>query len=146
MTVLVLDHPEMLAKAALLSAGTCGQLPEGVRRPHPTRFHYSFNKHILTDTDIEMLRRHARYLNSQPGLKLRLHGHTDNFGTDAYNRFLARRRINEVVRLLASEGVPEAAVEVCNWGSNRPLARPEDHAANRRIELEYFSQDLAKAL
>lgn len=136
----------MLAKATLAFTGTNGQRPADANRPHRTRFHYGFNKHTLDAEDIDMLKRHASYLKGHPGMRIRIHGHTDNFGSAEYNRFLARLRANAVARLLIQEGVSQSAIVLATWGSDRPLARPEDHAANRRVELEYLSLDIAQAL
>lgn len=146
MTVLVLDNPELLAKAALAFGVMAGGLSRDAVRPHRTRFHYGFNKHNLDARDIEVLKQHAVYLNNHPGTRVRIHGHADQFGAAEYNRFLARQRANAVARLLMCEGVHQSALVLATWGSDRPLARPEDHAANRRVELEYLTLDIAQAL
>ncbi|MGC8120334.1 OmpA family protein [Marinobacter sp. VGCF2001] len=146
MTVLVLDTPDILAEAALAFAASAGRLSADADQPHRTRFHYGFNKHTLDAPDIEMIKRHAFYLKGHPGVRIRIHGHTDTFGSAEYNRFLARLRANTVARLLIQEGVPQSAILLATWGPERPLARPEDHAANRRVELEYLRRDIAQAL
>ncbi|MBE0487375.1 OmpA family protein [Marinobacter sp.] len=146
MTVLVLDNPEMLAKAALAFGVMAGDLSRDGARPHRTRFHYGFNKHNLDSSDIEVLKQHAAYLKSHPGVRVRIHGHADQFGSQEYNRFLARQRANTVARLFMREGVHQSALVLATWGSDRPLTRPEDHAANRRVELEYLTRDIAQAL
>ncbi|MFV8569728.1 OmpA family protein [Marinobacter sp. SBS5] len=146
MTTLVLDNPEMLAKAALLSGFNVAQQRQEAGRPHRTRFHYGFNKHTLDATDTEILKQHAAYLKRNPGTRVKIHGHSDNFGPGDYNQFLARLRAHAVVKLLTEEGVSPSAMIMSTWGAERPLARPEDHAANRRVELEYLSMDIAQAL
>jgi len=146
MTVLVLDNPEMLARAALLSGVMADSLGTEAGRPHRTRFHYGFNKHVPDAGDAAIMRQHAAYLKNHPGVRVRIHSHTDNFGSPEYNRFLARLRANAVARLLIQEGVPQSAILMTTWGAERPLTRPEDHAANRRVELEYLTVDMAQAL
>lgn len=146
MTVLVLDNPDLLAKAALAFSGMAGTPSQDAGRPHRTRFHYGFNKHSPDACDIEVLRQHAAYLKRHPGVRVRIHGHADQFGQEEYNRFLARLRANSVARLLMREGVHQSALILTTWGSERPLTRPEDHAANRRVELEYLTMDVAQAL
>ena len=146
MTVLVLDNPDLLAKAALAFGGMAGQPSQDGNRPHRPRFHYGFNKHTPDAGDIEVLKQHATYLKNHPGVRVRIHGHADRFGSEEYNRFLARLRANSVARLLMREGVHQSAIVLATWGSDRPLARPEDHAANRRVELEYLTLDIARAL
>lgn len=146
MTTLVLDNPELIAKAAMASGLTATALATDARRPHRMKFHYRFNKHALDDTDVKILQQHAIYLRRYPGVRVRIHGHSDNFGVEDYNQFLSRLRANAVARLLMQEGVAENQILLTGWGSTRPLATPEDHAANRRVELEYLTQDMAQAL
>ena len=50
------------------------------------------------------------------------------------------------IKFLLLEGVHQSAIVLATWGSDRPLARPEDHAVNRRVELEYLTLDIARAL
>ena len=148
MTVLILDNPDLLARAAIESGLPMPSLAsDGTpRKPHRLRFHYGFNKHRLDEQDLTILRQHALYLRHNPGATVRIHGHADNFGVSEYNHFLSRLRASSAAKVLIREGVRESQVLVTGWGSDRPLARPEDHAANRRLELEYVTMEMARAL
>ena len=147
MTVLILDNPELLARAAIESGMTLpDSAPSTPRKPHRLRFHYGFNKHSLDQQDQVILQQHAQYLRHNPGVKIRIHGHADNFGVSEYNHFLSRLRASSAAKMLIREGVRESQILVNGWGSDRPLARPEDHAANRRLELEYLTVEMAQAL
>lgn len=146
MTVLVLDNPDLIAKAALASGFAAAALTTEARRPHRLKFHFGFNKHALDAADDAMLQQHAAYLRLHPTARVRIHGHSDNFGGEDYNQFLSRLRANAVARLLMQAGVQESQLVLTGWGSSRPLARPEDHAANRRVELEYLPEELAQAM
>lgn len=146
MTVLVLDNPDLIANAAMAAGFTAATYEAGTRRPHRMKFHYGFNKHSLDNDDIAFLQQHAAYLKAHPSVTVRIHGHSDNFGAEDYNQFLSRLRANTVARTLIQEGVAESRLLMTHWGSARPLARPEDRAANRRVELEYLTLDVARAL
>ncbi|WP_417515571.1 OmpA family protein [Marinobacter sp.] len=151
MTVLVLDNPELIAKAAVAYGFNPATFLTENRAtedkpPHRVRFHYGFNKHALDASDTAIILQHATYLRQHPTLSVRIHGHSDNFGAEDYNRFLSRLRTNAVTKLLIKEGVAESRILVASWGSARPLATPDDRAANRRVELEYLTHDMAKAL
>ncbi|QSP95343.1 OmpA family protein [Marinobacter salinisoli] len=146
MTVLVLDNPELFAQAASLAAHLNPTPNAGAPRPHRMKFHYGFNKHGLSDADLAMIGQHALYLRQNPGVVVRIHGHSDNFGAEDYNQFLSRLRAHTVARLLLQAGVGEAQILQAGWGSSRPLATPEDHAANRRVELEYLTHSATQAL
>lgn len=146
MTILVLDNPELIAKAAVASGFNAATLLAEGKRPHRIRFHYGFNKHALDSSDRAIIRQHAVYLCQYPSASVRIHGHSDNFGAEDYNRFLSRQRTSAVARLLIEEGVAESRVLVASWGSARPFTTPDDRAANRRVEIEYLTHDMAKAL
>lgn len=146
MTVLVLDNPGLIANAAMAAGVATAACEAGTRRPHRMKFHYGFNKHSLGNDDIAFLQQHAAYLKAHPSVTVRIHGHSDNFGSEDYNQFLSRLRANTVARILMQEGVSESRILMTHWGSARPLARPEDRAANRRVELEYLTLDIARAL
>lgn len=138
MTVLVLDNPELLARA-IMSAGFLPDSSTESQKPHQLKFHYGYNKHQLTTADMAMLSRHSEYLRLHTHLSVRVHGHSDAFGTDDYGQLLSHMRATAVVRFLIDEGVDAQRLEAIGWGSDKPLATREDHAANRRVELEYLS-------
>lgn len=153
MTVLVLDHPELLSRTAFASnlamtgvesAANCAE--NTPKRPHRLRFHFGFNQHRLNEEDQALLRQHALWLKHNPGAGIHIHGHSDVFGVGEYNQFLSRLRASSAAKLMIREGARENQIMVTGWGSDRPLARPEDHAANRRLELEYLNMDMAQAL
>ncbi|WP_150911570.1 OmpA family protein [Marinobacter halotolerans] len=149
MTTLVLDHPELLARTAIeASMAVKGEASTetSIGRPHRLRFHYGFNQHRLNDEDQDLLRQHAHWLKHNPGACLHIHGHADVFGVGEYNEFLSRLRASSAAKLMIFEGARENQILTSGWGSARPLARPEDHAANRRLELEYLNVDMARAL
>lgn len=151
MTVLVLDHPlnhpldhpELLARDAFSAAGE--DSPDAPKRPHRRRFHFGFNQHRLNEEDQDLLRQHALWLKHNPGACLHIHGHADVFGVGEYNQFLSRLRASSAAKLMLNAGARENQIVTSGWGSDRPLARLEDHAANRRLELEYLSMDMAQA-
>lgn len=146
MTTLILDNPELIARAAIAAGYSAATLEATVKKPHRMKFHYGFNQHSLNDDDMAFLKQHAFYLTQSPSVTVRIHGHSDNFGSEGYNQFLSRLRANAVARVLMKEGVPESRLLITCWGSARPLTRQEDRAANRRVELEYLTLDVARAL
>ena len=66
MTVLVLDNPELLAKAVVASGFNAAALAAEERRPHRMRFHFGFNKHALDSSDKAIILQHAVYLRQHP--------------------------------------------------------------------------------
>lgn len=65
-------------------------------------------------------------------------GHTDNVGTDAYNQTLSERRANSVADYLLSKGVAPNKVSSEGKGESEPVAEndtEEGRAKNRRVDL-----------
>lgn len=75
---------------------------------------------------------------SRPTMKLRIEGHTDDQGSDAYNMKLSQQRAQAVVDWLVGKGVEVSRLEAKGYGESRPVAdngRPDGRALNRRVEI-----------
>ena len=87
--------------------------------------------HALT-TIADLLKRH-------PEWSLRIEGHTDNVGGDAYNQSLSTRRAAAVQAALVSDlRVAPGRLTSAGFGANRPVETNETiagRARNRRVEL-----------
>ena len=75
---------------------------------------------------------------------VRVEGHTDGKGTDAYNQVLSEKRAESVRRYLTRQGVESARVTSRGFGKIRPVAPnthpdgsddPEGRQKNRRVEI-----------
>ena len=95
---------------------------------------------------MDILTRHGHYLRHNSNLNVQVHGHSDAFGSVDYGHFLSRMRASAVVRFLIEQGVEAQRLNAVGWGSDRPLATRADHAANRRVELEYVQHSVSNAL
>ena len=75
---------------------------------------------------------------ANPGVRLRIDGHTDSRGSEAYNQQLSERRAKAVRDFLVSKGVSDSRLSSQGFGESRPVA-PNDSAENlrknRRTEL-----------
>lgn len=79
----------------------------------------------------------AHYLGIGQG-RLRIDGHSDRAGGEAYNRALSERRASSTRDYLVRRGIPESAVEIASWGEARPLVDTPDGVVepqNRRAEI-----------
>lgn len=78
-------------------------------------------------------------LRAQPTLKLRVTGHTDNQGKDAYNRDLSQRRAQAIVTALVGDyGIAAERLAANGLGASAPVASNDTDAGraqNRRVEL-----------
>jgi peptidoglycan-associated lipoprotein len=80
----------------------------------------------------------ARRLTANPGLRMRLEGHTDERGSREYNIALGERRAQAVRRALMLQGVSDSQLITVSYGEERPAVEGTDEAAfakNRRVEF-----------
>ena len=85
------------------------------------------------------INRVAGILNKYPDTLIRVEGHTDNVGSDAYNMDLSKRRAENVKTLLAMRGVAQNRMEVIGFGKTMPIASNNTEAGrqmNRRVEIK----------
>ena len=103
------------------------------------RLNFDFDKSVVKPQYFELLRNVKDYV-EQNNLNLRIIGHTDSKGTDAYNMALGMRRAVAVRDKLLEFGLnPARIVGVESMGESDPIA-PNDteqgRFENRRIQFK----------
>ena len=99
---------------------------------------FEFNKAELSAKDRELLSRIAGILITAHDYTISVNGHTDDVGSDAYNKALSERRAQAVRDYLAQAGLSPEILSVTGHGKSLPLVRGTTDAArakNRRVEL-----------
>lgn len=97
----------------------------------------------LTQQDQNIISDFAKYLQENPGIKLALHGHTDNIGDQAANMKLSEDRAKSVLEFLVSKGIKRDRLSFKGFGSTKPVAdnsSPEGRSLNRRTEFFILSK------
>ena len=77
-------------------------------------------------------------LEANPDLRVRVDGHTDSRGSDAYNQQLSERRAAAVRKFFIDEGIDAKRLESRGFGESQPAApndTPENMRLNRRVEF-----------
>lgn len=100
------------------------------------RVQFEYNSATLTSLARANLDEFAKAL-SDPNLpagSFLVEGHTDGFGSDAYNLDLSMRRAAAVVEYLTAKGVPTDRLLAKGFGKQRPIDRDPMSSANRRVE------------
>jgi outer membrane protein OmpA-like peptidoglycan-associated protein len=90
------------------------------------------------------LDRLAEILGENPGIRIRLEGHTDNQGKGRKSMRLAKRRIASIREYLIGKGINGARIKMKAFGGQKPLSQsdaPEAHRANRRVEIRVIGMD-----
>jgi outer membrane protein OmpA-like peptidoglycan-associated protein len=93
---------------------------------------------VLTEDAIARVSRIGDILAKYPEDQIRIEGHTDSRGPNAYNEQLSLRRAEAVARVLSSRGVAPNQVLVLGMGEEQPVASndsPAGRSANRRVQL-----------
>ncbi|OLF55470.1 OmpA family protein [Pseudomonas chlororaphis] len=103
--------------------------------------HFEFDSAKLTGADKTKLDTIATRLKQEaPSAQLRVTGHTDSVGSDAYNQRLSEKRAHSVTEYLISAGVPRSSfVSVAGAGESQPVAdnkTADGRALNRRTEIK----------
>ena len=99
---------------------------------------FDFASAKLLDESKAELQQLARFLRDNPDVKIRITGHTDNVGTQAYNLDLSQNRARAVANYLLSEGIAMGRVSYKGMASSEPVVgndTEEGRAQNRRTEL-----------
>ena len=99
---------------------------------------FEFNKADLRAEDRELLSRIAGILMTSRDYTVSVNGHTDDVGSDAYNRKLSERRAQAVRDYLVQAGMSADILSVEGHGKSLPLVPGSSDSArakNRRVEL-----------
>ena len=86
----------------------------------------------------EVLDTSASIMDSEPGLRLEVQGHTDSTGTAERNRVLSQERAGAVVSALRLYGVDAGRLVARGFGPDQPIGdngTEEGRQQNRRVEL-----------
>ncbi len=132
------------------AARTAREAEERVRREAASAMasaRAAFASKIFFDLDQSTLTTQARaildaklpLMRTNVNVRIRIAGHTDERGSDAYNIALGQRRAAAAKRYLVDNGIAADRIDVVSFGEDRPAAMGSDEAAwsqNRRDEFE----------
>lgn len=100
--------------------------------------YFDFDKYDIKPKYMPLLDEVVTVLQNNPGVSVRIDGHTDSRGTDAYNQKLSERRAKSVYNYFTSHGISANRLTTKGWGESKPI-RPNDTEENmqynRRVEL-----------
>ena len=99
---------------------------------------FAFNSATIDANARATLMQQASWIKQFPEVRLKVFGHTDLVGSNAYNRRLGLRRAQNVVSFLASQGISRSRLEaVVSFGEEQPVvATQNQERRNRRTITE----------
>lgn len=101
--------------------------------------HFDYDQSDIRAEDRPTLDAKVPILQANPGVTLRIAGHTDERGSDEYNLALGQRRAAAAKKYLVDHGIADSRIETISYGEERPVAQGSDETAwaqNRRAEFE----------
>lgn len=99
---------------------------------------FEFNSASLTDESKTELMKVDDFLNDNPTVRIKIEGHTDDQGSEAYNLTLSEKRARAVYDFLINLGHKPASLSFVGYGESRPIVQNTDETSrgiNRRIEF-----------
>jgi OOP family OmpA-OmpF porin len=102
---------------------------------------FDFDRAEIRPASRPILDQAAERLRKCGGEQLRVEGHTDSIGADAYNQDLSERRARAVRDYLVSKGVTGSRISSAGFGESKPISTndtPEGRFLNRRVEVRFL--------
>ncbi len=103
------------------------------------KIHFEFDRAVIRPISYPILDDVAYLLQKNPQIRLvRVEGHTDWIGSDAYNQKLSEARANAVRNYLVQKGIEPDRLQAVGYGETRPIADNNTvmgRARNRRTEF-----------
>jgi outer membrane protein OmpA-like peptidoglycan-associated protein len=93
---------------------------------------------LKPSAEVALARIKASIIDKYPGARLIIEGHTDDRGTQEYNRTLSARRAQTVAAWLSRHGIEGSRLQTVGYGKTKPMVpntSEENRARNRRVEI-----------
>lgn len=98
-----------------------------------SEFLFDFDSSTLKPGAYAELARVANILNRYPQTTIRVEGHTDSKGSEAYNQALSEKRSQAVKTALIQRGVDPTRIQTVGFGEAQPIS--SNDAMNRRVVI-----------
>ncbi len=108
-------------------------------KPMLFNVNFDFDKSDIRVESYPILEHAVDVLKEYPDMKVVISGHTDSFGSDAYNIKLSQRRVNSVYDYLVSHGISKDRITEKAYGEKQPVRENTtslNRAFNRRVEFQ----------
>lgn len=102
------------------------------------QIYFEFNSSELLTVSYIQLDSLYNILAEKPSVRIEVRGHTDNIGSESYNKKLSVDRAASVYNYLLEKGIPKTRMKYRGFGPNVPVAdnsTDEGRELNRRVEI-----------
>ena len=100
--------------------------------------HFEFDRFQITEDAKKELQLVHEKLMGNEALSIEIHGHTDDMGTDEYNRILSEKRARTIAEFFIKSGIRTERISWYGHGAKKPIASNTTEAGrsnNRRVEF-----------
>ncbi|GGF44722.1 hypothetical protein GCM10011321_39090 [Youhaiella tibetensis] len=132
------DCPAIPGWRGKAASSQLGNELESTGRSRLDGVNFDFNSDVIEPASYPLLDQVAELLRDHEDWKIALEGHTDNIGSDEFNKDLSARRAAAVEAYLVSQGVTAGRLSSQGFGFDRPVASNDTQggrALNRRVEI-----------
>ena len=119
------------------SAETGSAAGEGQPGPLQDIF-FEFDQWVIQPETRTILERNARWLESNPQVKVQIEGHSDERGTDEYNLALGERRAKSAMNFLTNLGVNPSRVTFISYGEEQGFCNDKNEACYQKNRRAHF--------
>ena len=134
---------EMERQARMREMQMAQELENQIRAFESEAIYFDFDKSDLKPPARAVLEKKADWLRANPEFILRIEGHCDERGTNAYNLALGERRAASAERFLKELGISADRLSTVSYGEERPADPGHDEEAwakNRRDEFKLLNR------
>ena len=103
--------------------------------------YFEFNAYKLDENSIVSLQTNAKWLSKNPTVKIEIHGHCDERGTNNYNLGLGEKRALTVKKFLTANGVEKSRIHTVSFGEEKPFCFERTEACWQRNRRAHFQID-----
>jgi len=99
---------------------------------------FTFDSWTLSEENMQTLAGNAEWIKANPNARVKIGGHCDERGTQAYNLVLGEKRAKTTRNYLAELGVGSNRLAVVSYGKERPFCKENDESCyqkNRRGQM-----------
>ncbi len=100
--------------------------------------YFTFDSYELSANSLIYLDSIVDFLKTYQEIEFVINGHTDNIGSDFYNKWLSTERAKAVYKYFFNKGISPARMQYVGYGDKKPISTNktnEGRQKNRRVEI-----------
>ena len=104
---------------------------------------FLLNEAVILPESLPVVTDVLKVMQENPGIKIRVEGHTDDEGPARYNQELSEYRAIWIKIFLTARGITTDRIQVFGFGKSRPVANntsTDGREKNRRVELRIIGR------